>query len=255
MGAGGEKTKGMKRVTICPLSETISETKKSDKLKHKNSEKFDECSGDDLERQASCKSDKQLLAVTRARRGGGGRGRGGGRGGAKTALFWVVGVLGVLLLLEVMLAIAIMVGPMTGMMTEVKEALSIVTDNRELIGAGLGILAPSGAPSVDDGSSSVFLQWCKSSPCMTGDDKADLCESVDNGLASARGENGLPILPFPSTFCDAVDILSSNQCLCDPNLGNKTITGDAAQIVQFSGAIENMCDTKLTTPSSEEGCP
>jgi len=236
MGAGGESTKGMKRVSICPtnlVSSKSNELKSLAKLKHKNSSKtlgYD----DDVEKQEQ---------QAGSRRTGGGKG--------KTVLFWVVGVLGVLMLLELMFAIAVLLGPMVGMMTEVKETLQIVTDNKAVIEAGFEILTPTEPAAASEeetntnSSSSVFLQWCVSSPCMSS--QTDLCSNVDTGLASAR-ENGLPVLPFPKPFCDAVEVLSTNQCLCDADLGNRNITGDAAQIVQFSGMIEHMCGTTLIGP-------
>jgi len=243
MGAGGESTKNMKRVSICPIPTTTnSVSSKSNKLKslaklkHKNSSKTlrdCDCDDDDVE--------KQQQAGSRRARGGEGKGKG------KTVLFWVVGVLGALMLLELMVAIAVLLGPMVGMMTEVKETLQIVTDYKAVIEAGSEILAPTESEEEANTttSSSVFLQWCESSPCMAG--KTDLCSNVDTGLASAR-KDGLPVLPFPQPFCDAVEVLSTNQCLCDADLGNPSIAGDAAQIVQFSGVIEHMCSTTLVTP-------
>lgn len=97
-------------------------------------------------------------------------------------------------------------------------------------------------------SRSVFLEWCQSAACMEGE--RDLCSVLDADLASARSPSGAPIIPLPPPFCKAVDVLSSNRCLCDADLADSQISGEAASIVKSSQLIGTLCRVEMVTPSS-----
>ena len=138
----------------------------------------------------------------------------------------------------------------------------ILTDNEGLLSSAAQLLAPSPGGlevrEVDpssrnvthspDSPPSVFMEWCQSASCMSGD--GDLCATLDADLASARSPSGAPIIPLPRTFCDAVAKLNNHQCLCDSDLADANKSGEAASIVKSASMIGALCKVQMITPSS-----
>jgi len=76
---------------------------------------------------------------------------------------------------------------------------------------------------------------------MKDADATKLCSSLESDLASARNEDGSPIIPLPDQFCAAVDVLNMNRCLCDPDLADPSKVGESSQIVENAPILGTMC--------------
>lgn len=149
----------------------------------------------------------------------------------------------------------------------------ILTDNEGLLAAGAQLLAPppitttntnaaggETGPALEvrgltetnatspDSSATAFVQWCERAPCMQT--STELCMSLDQGLASARAPNGAPVIPLPSQFCEAVDVLSRSLCLCDEDLADPSKTGETASIVKQANMIGTLCRVQMITPKN-----
>jgi hypothetical protein len=150
----------------------------------------------------------------------------------------------------------------------------VLTNNEALLAAGAQLLAPPLPPppshteeenskntirSAEDEQQqgSVFVEWCQSAPCMQSQihsddgDGVSLCDVLDKDLASARNPTtGAPVIPLPAPFCKAVDILNANRCLCDADLADSQVSGEAASIVKSSQLIGTLCRVEMVTPAS-----
>jgi len=204
----------------------------------------------------------------------------------KEIAFSIGGILSVVFVVEMIIVVALLTGPTIGMVNSLKTALDvfggqeeqsvqvllnvdsganltkILTDNEGLLSSAAQLLAPSpgglevrevdpssrNVTQSPDSPPSVFMEWCQSASCMSGD--GDLCATLDADLASARSPSGAPIIPLPRTFCDAVAKLNNHQCLCDSDLADANKSGEAASIVKSASMIGALCKVQMITPSS-----
>lgn len=192
-------------------------------------------------------------------------------GGCTCKWSWVflgfVGVVGTVFLLQMIVTLAMFTQPALKALHSFNQVADIVTANEGVFEAATAFLAPEASTAASSSSAvameasgvnanveeTEFIQWCRSAPCLS--DKVSMCDDLDEDLASARSPEGAPIVPMPKTFCNAVEVLSSNRCLCDANLANSTITGESANIVGFAGMIGKLCQIdNIIAPSTDPTC-
>ena len=84
--------------------------------------------------------------------------------------------------------------------------------------ASTGQASAAKAASVEDTDVTIdnddfavhFLEWCKNSTCVAGQD----CELLLGGLGAGVTDDGNPIVPFPEPFCESVQTMNDNSCFC-----------------------------------------
>jgi len=168
---------------------------------------------------------------------------------------YIVVAICVAFIVELGIILAMLTGPTINMMESMTTSMKVnvnvdtgkrltgILSDQSLLTAGSKFLGGSKkgnatvAASGDDDD--LFTKWCSTASCMA----SKSCEQVQKGLASARADDGSPIMPLPKTFCDAIDILNSGpSCLCDPDLADDTVVGQTATIVKTKNILLPMCN-------------
>jgi len=204
----------------------------------------------------------------------------------RTVALSIGGVISMVLVVEMIIVIALLTGPLIGVFTSMKTALdflggqsvrvalsvdsgpnltSILSDKDGLISTAAQLLGPPAATPLevrnfDEGEGegeaaegqeeSVFLKWCQEAPCLADERERISCAALDADLASARSASGAPVIPLPRTFCNAVSVLSASKCLCDPDLANPAVSGEASSLVKSAAMIGPLCRVDMLVPSN-----
>ena len=198
-----------------------------------------------------------------------------GAGGAGTALKIVAALVLTLLAMEIGIVLAYLAPPAAGAMTSLSKALDAFTGENsqkpvtlpalrvgvdhsvlELAGGLMG--SPGGgAPGIGGEAKAAgvavgktgFALWCESAACL-GDDAAaasreSFCASLDQDLLTAKADDGSPVIPLPSDYCSALEVLATNSCLCDSDLA--AVSTDTAQLVKLASVTASLCGLQVDT--------
>ena len=198
----------------------------------------------------------------------------GGRGGAG-ALKIVAALVLTLLAMEIGVVLAYLAHPAAGAMTSLSKALDAFTGENgqkpitlpalrvgvdpsvlELAGGLMGSLG-GGAPGIGGEAKAAgvalgktgFALWCESAACL-GDDAAaasreSFCASLDQDLLTAKADDGSPVIPLPSDYCSALEVLATNSCLCDSDLA--AVSTDTDQLVKLASVTASLCGLQVDT--------
>ena len=198
----------------------------------------------------------------------------GGRGGAG-ALKIVAALVLTLLAMEIGIVLAYLAHPAAGAMTSLSKALDAFTGENgqkpitlpalrvgvdpsvlELAGGLMGSLG-GGAPGIGGEAKAAgvavgktgFALWCESAACL-GDDAAaasreSFCASLDQDLLTAKADDGSPVIPLPSDYCSALEVLATNSCLCDSDLA--AVSTDTDQLVKLASVTASLCGLQVDT--------
>ena len=198
----------------------------------------------------------------------------GGRGGAG-ALKIVAALVLTLLAMEIGVVLAYLAPPAAGAMTSLSKALDAFTGENgqkpitlpalrvgvdpsvlELAGGLMGSLG-GGAPGIGGEAKAAgvavgktgFALWCESAACL-GDDAAaasreSFCASLDQDLLTAKADDGSPVIPLPSDYCSALEVLATNSCLCDSDLA--AVSTDTDQLVKLASVTASLCGLQVDT--------
>ena len=129
----------------------------------------------------------------------------------------------------------------------------VLADNKDLLSAGRTFLSSPGMAggssntTISEESEKQFMKWCESAPCMK--ESSEDCKVVEENLKTARGDDGKPVMPLPKEFCEAIDALSSNRCLCDKNLSDPDVVGETAAIIDTAPLLGSLCGVSVIAPS------
>ena len=198
----------------------------------------------------------------------------GGRGGAG-ALKIVAALVLTLLAMELGIILAYLAPPAAGAMTSLSKALDAFTGENgqkpitlpalrvgvdpsvlELAGGLMGSLG-GGAPGIGGEAKAAgvavgktgFALWCESAACL-GDDAAaasreSFCASLDQDLLTAKADDGSPVIPLPSDYCSALEVLATNSCLCDSDLA--AVSTDTDQLIKLASVTASLCGLQVDT--------
>ena len=198
----------------------------------------------------------------------------GGRGGAG-ALKIVAALVLTLLAMEIGIVLAYLAHPAAGAMTSLSKALDAFTGENgqkpitlpalrvgvdpsvlELAGGLMGSLG-GGAPGIGGEAKAAgvavgktgFALWCESAACL-GDDAAaasreSFCASLDQDLLTAKADDGSSVIPLPSDYCSALEVLATNSCLCDSDLA--AVSTDTDQLVKLASVTASLCGLQVDT--------